>query len=66
MKVYIVLNKNTGLLLYMQLKNKPVINFMDENLFNSFLFCEGEKLYLNTVVSPNFISIAEENTSKII
>ena len=51
---------NTGLLLYMQRKNKPVINFMDDNLFNSFLFCEGEKLYLNTAVSPNFIPIAEE------
>ena len=55
---------NTGLLLYMQRKNKPVINFMDDNLFNSFLFCEGEKLYLNTAVSPNFISIAEEILQK--
>lgn len=48
----------------MQLKNKPVINFMDDNLFNSFLFCEGEKLYLNTAVSPNFIPIAEEILQK--
>ena len=55
---------NTGLLLYMQRKNKPVINFMDDNLFNSFLFCEGEKLYLNTAVSPNFIPIAEEILQK--
>ncbi len=48
----------------MQLKNKPVINFMDDNLFNSFLFCEGNKLYLNTAVSPNFIPIAEELLQK--
>ena len=48
----------------MQLKNKPVINFMDDNLFNSFLFCEGKKLYLNTAVSPNFIPIAEEILQK--
>ena len=48
----------------MQQKNKPVINFMDDNLFNSFLFCEGEKLYLNTAVSPNFIPIAEEILQK--
>ncbi len=53
-----------GLLLYMKLKNKPVINFMDNNLFNSFLFCEGEKLYWNTTVSHNFISIAEEILQK--
>ena len=53
-----------GLLLYMQLKNKPVINFMDDNLFNSFLFCEGNKLYLNTAVSPNFIPIVEEILQK--
>ncbi|WP_296808285.1 hypothetical protein [uncultured Methanobrevibacter sp.] len=33
---------------------------MDDNLFNSFLFCEGKKLYLNTAVSPNFILIAEK------
>ena len=37
---------------------------MDDNLFNSFLFCEGEKLYLNTAVSPNFIPIAEEILQK--
>ena len=49
-----------SLLLYMQRKNKPVINFMDDNLFNSFLFFEGEKLYLNTSVSPNFIPIADK------
>ncbi len=55
---------NTGLLLYLQTKNKPVINFMDDNLFNSFLFCEGGKLYLNTVVSPNFIPIAEKILQK--
>ncbi len=48
----------------MQRKNKPVINFMDDNLFNSFLFCEGKNLYLNTAVSPNFISIAEEILQK--
>lgn len=48
----------------MQQKNKPVINFMDDNLFNSFLFCEGKKLYLNTAVSPNFIPIAEEILQK--
>ena len=48
----------------MQRKNKPVINFMDDNLFNSFLFCEGKNLYLNTAVSPNFIPIAEEILQK--
>ena len=48
----------------MQTKNKPVINFMDDNLFNSFLFCEEDKLYLNTAVSPNFIPIAEEILQK--
>ena len=37
---------------------------MDDNLFNSFLFCEGENLYLNTAVSPNFIPIAEEILQK--
>ena len=37
---------------------------MDDNLFNSFLFCEGENLYLNTAVSLNFISIAEEILQK--
>ena len=37
---------------------------MDDNLFNSFLFCEGNKLYLNTAVSPNFIPIAEELLQK--
>ena len=29
----------------MQPKNKPVINFMDDNLFNSFLFARGEVIF---------------------
>ena len=53
-----------GLIIIYANKNKPVINFMDDNLFNSFLFCEGEKLYLNTAVSPNFIPIVEEILQK--
>jgi len=37
---------------------------MDDDLFNSFLFSECEKLYLNTSVSPNFIPIAEKILQK--
>lgn len=48
----------------MKTKNKPVVNFMDNNIFNSFLFCEGDKIYLNKAISPNFIQILEEILQK--
>jgi len=37
---------------------------MDDNLFNSFLFCEEDKIYLSTAVSPNFIPFAEKILQK--